>query len=103
MFLFRFVKWIIPHPKSFIRRQPVPTVNLFELLLLLNFFLFFFHNCNRLNQCLFFSKSSLCAHYSIFAICVYYWTCATVSLFELLLLLNFFLFFFHNCKVLNCL
>ena len=35
--------------------------------------------------------------------CVYYWTFATVSLFELLLLLNFFLFFFHIRKVLNCL
>ena len=34
---------------------------------------------------------------------VYCWTFATVSLFELLLLLNFFLFFFHNYKVLNCL
>ena len=31
---------------------------------------------------------------------IFCWT-ATVNLFELLLLLNCFLFFFHNCKVLN--
>ena len=56
MFLFRFVKWIIDHPKFFIRRQLArATVSLFELLLLLNFFLFFFHIRKVLNcyKCLF--------------------------------------------------
>ena len=56
MFLFRVVTWIIPHPKIFIRRQLVcATVSLFELLLLLNFFLFFLHIRKVLNcyKCLF--------------------------------------------------
>ena len=34
---------------------------------------------------------------------IFCWTKATVNLFELLLLLNCFLFFFHIRKVLNCL
>ena len=102
MFLFRVVKWIIPHPKSFIRRQLArATVSLFELLLLLNFFLFFFHNCNRLNQCLFLSKVPLYGHIAMVTY-IFCWT-TTVNLFELLLLLNCFLFFFHIRKVLNCL
>ena len=106
MFLFRVVTWIIDHPKFFIRRQPaLATVSLFELLLLLNFFLFFFHNCNRLNQCFFCPNISFVVTPPLYVLSqvapIYYWTTATVSLFELLLLLNFFLFFFHNCNRLN--